>query len=131
MSSRGSKSKNGHVTTTEYKKEGNLVGGDGKILVGKNNKFHSLPDYSHSPNAKYIKLEKDGSLKEIRIYNEEGFPILEIGNHTEKCITGNRNEKVLHTHEFTEKLDRINWKLLKKDDELYKKYEKYLKEFGL
>ena len=56
MASRGSKAKNGHVTTDEYSTESVTKTGV-KILKGKG-RNHSLPDYSHSPSSIYAKLKK-------------------------------------------------------------------------
>ena len=69
MSSRGSVARNGHVTTHEY--DTSRVTSSGvKILSGSSKKYHSLPDYSHSPNAAYAKMKPDGkTLHELRIYD--------------------------------------------------------------
>ena len=81
MSSRGSKSDNGHVTTNEYRMKNDKKVYDAKVLVGTTKQQHGLPDYSHSPNSKYIKENPDGSFREMRVYDDTGFPIIEIGYH--------------------------------------------------
>ena len=133
MSSRGAKTENGHVTTDEYKlKDGKMVY-DAKVLIGATPKQHGLPDYAHSPNSKYIKENSDGSFKEMRIYDETGSPIIEIAYHPEQSLTGNRHEKVLHYHTFMQNLERVLGGKLSETEhaDIYKKYKKYLKEYGL
>lgn len=129
MASRGNVSRNGHVTTKEYSQVGEMLY-DAKILKG-NNGLHSLPDYSHSPNAKYIKLDNNGNFREMRIYDDKGRPKLEIAYHAEETITGNRTEKVLHIHQYDDKLNRYGKRELTKEDPIYIEYSKYLEEFGL
>lgn len=131
MSSRGAKIKNGHVTTTEYQTARMVE--DAKVLKGSTSQQHGLPDFSHSPNAKYIKENPDGSFREMRVYNEEGFPVIEIGYHPEPNLTGNRHEKVLHYHTFDAELKRtLGGKVSPTENpEIYRKFRKYLKEYGL
>ena len=81
MSSRGAYTKNGHVTTDEYKSTGYVLDPNAKILVG-NNGRHGLPDYSHTPNRIYIKLSHDNTLRELRQYDENGHLVLEIAYHS-------------------------------------------------
>ena len=130
MSSRGAKARNGHVTTDEYVSVGFVVDTNAKILVGQNGN-HGLPDYSHTPNRIYIKLNKDGTFRELRKFDKTGFPILEIGYHHEKKYDKNLQNSVLHYHYFDKDLRRIDVDILRKDNQIYKEYEKYLKEFGL
>lgn len=129
MSSRGSVTKNGHITTSEYKKKREVL--DAKVLVGQKDQ-HGLPDYSHTPNRIYIKENKDGSFREMRIY-ENSFPVLEISYHIEPNISGNRNEKILHYHTFDKDLKRGPAREFSKKEtpELFAKYKKYLEEYGL
>lgn len=131
MSSRGAKVENGHVTTKEYHLDHMVF--DAKVLLGNTPKQHGLPDYSHSPNRKYIKENPDGSFREMRVYDKDGSPVLEIGYHAEPNITGNRHEKVLHYHTFNSNLDRkLGGKLSIIDNkEIYFKYKKYLEVYGL
>lgn len=133
MSSRGAKTENGHVTTTEYKfKDGKMVE-DAKVLVGTSSKQHGLPDYAHSPNSKYIKENPNGSFRELRDYDETGFPIIEIGYHPEQSLTGDRHTYVLHFHTFKSNLERVMGGKVSEtsNPDIYKKYKKYLKEYGL
>ena len=58
MSSRGSIAKNGHVANHEYDTKSITPSGV-KILSGRSKQYHSLPDYSHSPNAAYAKMKPD------------------------------------------------------------------------
>lgn len=130
MSSRGTFTKNGHATKGEYKMVRMVH--DAKVLVGIDGR-HSLPDYSHSPNSKYIKESADGSFRELRDYDSKGNPIIEIGYHGELHLTGNRHEKVLHYHLFGPDLERIMGGRLSPTEnaDIYRKYKKYLKEYGL
>ncbi len=133
MSSRGSKTANGHVTTNEYHLKDEKMVHDAKVLVGATKQQHGLPDYSHSPNSKYIKENSDGSFREMRVYDDTGFPIIEIGYHAEPNLTGNRHEKVLHYHTFDSDLNRkLGGKVSSAENaDIYEKYRKYLKEYGL
>lgn len=134
MSSRGSKATNGHVTTTEYKmKAPDSYIDDAKILVGASSRHHGLPDYSHTPNSKYIKENPDGSFREMRVYGDHGEPLLEIGYHPEQPLTGNRHKPVLHYHIFGPNLERIMGGRIseKENSEIYNKYKKYLGAYGL
>lgn len=133
MSSRGSVIANGHVTTTEYQlKDGKMVY-DAKVLVGTTKRHHSLPDYSHSPCSIYIKENSDGSFREMRIFDKNRFPVLEIAYHPEKKLTGNQSSSVLHYHTFGSDLRRKDAEGLSATlhPDIYKKYKKYLKEYGL
>lgn len=133
MSSRGARARNGHVTTTEYQPKNGKTVYDAEVLEGTSPQNHGLPDYAHSPDSKYIKENPDGSFREMRIYDENGFPILEIGYHPEPNLTGNRHEKVLHYHTFEANLDRkLGGKLSASDNaDIYNEYKKYLKGYGL
>lgn len=130
MSSRGARTRNGHVTNTEFEDIHDVE--DAEVLVGTGNN-HGLPDYAHSPRSKYIKENPDGSFRELRDYDSEGFPVIEIGYHPEPNLTGNRHEKVLHYHTFDPDLKRhLGGKLSKTENaDVYRKYEKYLRRYGL
>jgi hypothetical protein len=133
MSSRGAKTENGHVTTTEYKLKDDKMVDDAKVLVGATSKQHGLPDYAHSPNSKYIKENPDGSFRALRVYDDSGFPLIEIGYHPEQTLTGNRHTYVLHFHTFKSNLERVMGGKISETEhfDIYKKYKKYLKEYGL
>ncbi|SHE28107.1 hypothetical protein [Schwartzia succinivorans] len=122
MSSRGARTKNGHVTTKEFRCIREVEGA--KVLVGTGTQ-HGLPDYSHTPNRIYIKENHDGSLRELREYDKTGFPIIEIAYHAEPQLTGNRHEKILHYHTFEEDLSRNKAKRL--TENLREKYYRYLR----
>lgn len=130
MSSRGSLAINGHVTTSEYNTVGVTETG-AKILSGQGNN-HSLPDYSHTPNSVYVKLDADGkTAQEIRFYDEKGNLYFEIGYHPESAINnGNRKEKIVHFHNINN-LNRSSATRMRDNPSVKEKYEKYLKEFGL
>lgn len=130
MSSRGARIRNGHVTTTEYFSSKMVY--DAKVLAG-NKGNHGLPDYSHTPNSKYIKENPNGTFREMRIYNEHGEPILEIGYHPEPNITGNRHDPVLHAHKINHDLSRTMIGEISKsiNSNIYNEYKKYLEVYGL
>lgn len=133
MSSRGAYTKNGHVTMDEYQLKNDKMVYDAKVLVGRTSQYHGLPDYSHSPNSKYIKENSNGSFREMRIYDKTGFPVIEIGYHPEPNLTGNRKDRVLHYHTFGKDLSRHMGGVLseKETPKLYRKYKKYLEVYGL
>jgi hypothetical protein len=128
MSSRGTFARNGHATTDEYVTVETLESG-AKVLEGKNHK-HSLPDYSHSPNAVYIKKNPDGTFREIRIYGKDGYPIIEIGYHPESFLNkSNKKDLIWHYILFGPNFDRgLHPSLI--DNNIKVKYAKYLKEAG-
>jgi len=131
MSSRGSKTKNGHITTNEYYTEKTTLTGV-KILIGYGNN-HSLPDYAHTPGSIYAKMKYDGvTLHEMRFYDKNGYPILEIAYHPESAINnGDREHDILHYHTFIG-INR-NKKAFRMDEQpdVKEKYKEYLKEFNL
>ncbi len=87
-------------------------------------KYHSLPEEAHSSN-KYIKLNPDGTFKELRIYGDDHYLQLEIGYHRERNIPGGKSKKVLHYHEYGKDFSRSKAKPITK--EMLNKYKKYLK----
>ena len=95
MGGRGTFASGNSVAFT-YKTVGYIEGV--KVLEGINGK-HGLPEESHSSSA-YIKLEKDGTFKEMRIYDKDHYLLKEIAYHRKKSLTGNYTEKVLHIHEY-------------------------------
>lgn len=128
MSSRGARAKNGHVTDSEYKIVKTI--GEAKVLEGAGNN-HGLPDYAHSPNAIYIKEDHEGNFREMRVYDENGNPLYEIGYHGEKSLTGDRNTKVLHYHLFGENLERSKASNDAYLDTLKEKHREILEEYNL
>ena len=127
MSSRGSYIKNGHVTTEEYYSEKEVHGA--KVLVGRTKASHGLPDYSHSPSRIYIKENKDGSFRELRIYDDKGYPVLEVGYHPEPSLTHGSTKSILHMHKFGEGLIRYPADFI--DDDTYKTLKGILEAYGL
>ena len=105
-----------------------------KFLLDKKN-AHGLPDYSHTPFSKYIKENPDGTFREMRIYGDQGQPILEIGYHPEPTLSGNRVVKVLHYHILKTisetSIIREQAKKLGRNSKMYKIYRKYLRRYGL
>lgn len=41
---------------------------DAEVLQGKSKKYHTLPEISHKSNVIYIKLNDDGTFRELRSY---------------------------------------------------------------
>ncbi len=126
MASRGSKAKNGHITMNEYSTERVTENGV-KILTGNGNN-HSLPDYSHTPNSVYAKLNKYGLLHEMRFYDAKGNIVLEIAYHSEPSLNNGNKEPVAHYHVYD---GLMRSKAEKITMEIKDKYAEYLKEFDL
>ena len=76
---------------------------DVKVLEGISGK-HGLPESSHSSSA-YIKLNKDGSFREMRFYDEHHVLYLEIGYHVEPGLS--KNGPVLHYHVYDERFSKF------------------------
>lgn len=129
MSSRGSFAKNGHVTTNEYKTI-KVTSSGVKILEGYGNN-HSLPEYSHSPNSIYAKMNPDGSLRTLRFFDEKGYPIFEIGYHPEPAINNGSKEPVVHFHLFNGINRDENVYRMDQYPEIKEKYKLFLEEFSL
>ena len=104
---------------------------DVKVLEGLNGK-HGLPEESHTSTA-YIKLKSDNkTFHEMRIYDKDHYLIKEIAYHPEPTLNhGNREENVLHVHEYPERNNfkiRPSHLITKEEYELYKKYFKGVPE---
>lgn len=96
-----------------------------KVLVGVSGK-HGLPEEAHSSGA-YIKLKPDGTLHEMRIYDKEHYLVKEIAYHPEPALNeGNRQDNVLHIHEYKRDNYKDRSPRLLTTDEI-RKYRKYLK----
>ena len=104
-----------------------------KVLEGiKGSGKHGLPESSHSSDA-YIKLNKDGSFREIRFYDKSHVLYLEIAYHPEQKLTGNKTENVLHYHTYDNRFSvnkngpfaRSEARLLTK--EMMTEYKKFFK----
>lgn len=130
MSSRGSKAKNGHVTTSEYKIDYIYPSG-AKVLSGQTKQNHSLPDFSHTPNSVYIKNDNNGVFHEMRFYDENGKAFLEIAYHPEpKINNGDRQTPIWHYHELDTNLKHEDAHFLDERRDLIEKYKIYLTEVG-
>ncbi len=68
-----------------------------KVLEGMYGK-HALPEESHSSKA-YIKLRRNGTFHEMRIYGEDHLPVMDIAYHTEPNIDPSK-APVLHVHRY-------------------------------
>ena len=87
-----------------------------KVLEGISNK-HGLPEESHS-STKYIKLDFDGSVKQIRLYNKD---------HTSKAdieFSTHNGHKIFHAHDY------LNGVRGEKRDLSTSELKKYSKYFG-
>lgn len=85
---------------------------------------HSLPMESHKSYA-YIKLDYDGSFREMRIYAKNHKVLYEIAYHPEPTLNNGKRNKIFHVHYYDKygnrsKANPIPAKLLEK----YKKYYK-------
>ena len=102
-----------------------------KVILDENGKpvsnQHGLPAESHSSWA-YIKVRKDETFQEMRIYDKEHYLIKEIGYHAEpKLNNGDRQENILQVHDYAVRNDFNNRTPRKITDEEYKLYKKYFK----
>lgn len=96
-----------------------------KVLEGIYN-AHSLPEEAHSSKA-YIKLKKDGTFHEMRIYGKDKRVIFEVAYHPEKKL-GKGN--ILHYHFYSYEggnFNRTTAIKLHKNTKLYKEIKRYLK----
>lgn len=78
-----------------------------------------------------IYISHDNTLRELRQYDEHGHLVLEIAYHSEKSLDKDLTKRILHYHTYDQDLNRSLPHILTKDDPIYKKYYKYLKELGL
>ena len=94
----GSRGTDPHVLDREENRPYKTVGyiKDAEILEGKNRKYHALPEVSHTPNAIYVKLNRDGTFRELRVFQDSRL-MLEIGYHREPLGNG---KPVLHAHDI-------------------------------
>ncbi len=96
-----------------------------KVLVGVGGK-HGLPEEAHSSNA-YIKLKPDGTFHEMRIYDKDHYLVKEIAYHPEPTLNnGNRNDNVLHIHEYKRNNFKDRLTRLPTADEI-RQFGKYLR----
>ena len=125
MSSRGSVVKNGHVGTYQYNTVEVLPSG-AKVLEG-NKGFHTLPDYSHSPNAVYVKFNASKNFVTLRFYGTDHRMYLEIAYHPEPNL-GKPGVPCWHYHVYGPDLKHDNVYLV--TNEIIQKYGKYLEDVG-
>ena len=94
---------------------------DAEILVGKDKRFHTLPEVSHSSDVKYIKLNLDGTFREMRIYKNHKL-WLEIGYHGEALAKSN---KILHAHDINGEFYKEHPKARHLTEEEFREYSPY------
>ncbi len=108
----------GNIVAYTYYTSGKIAGV--KILQGLNGK-HSLPEESHSSLA-YIKLKKDGTFHEMRLYDKDHYLKYEIAYHPEPNLDPSR-KPVLHYHTYNRNFKRSEAKKITKPmKKLFKKY---------
>ena len=93
-----------------------------KILSGLNGK-HVLPEEAHSSHA-YIKLKKDGTFHEMRVYDKDHYLKFEIAYHPEPSLDKSR-KPVLHYHVYDRNFHRSS--AMKMSKPMKKHFKKYLK----
>lgn len=93
-----------------------------KILSGLNGK-HGLPEEAHSSHA-YIKLKKDGTFHEMRVYDKDHYLKFEIAYHPEPSLDKSR-KPVLHYHVYDRNFHRSS--AMKMSKPMKKHFKKYLK----
>jgi hypothetical protein len=93
-----------------------------KILSGLNGK-HGLPEEAHSSHA-YIKLKKDGTFHEMRVYDKDHYLKFEIAYHPEPSLDKSR-KPVLHYHVYDRSFHRSS--AMKMSKPMKKHFKKYLK----
>lgn len=120
MGSRGTYASPQRYTKEEYETVGHIYGV--KIVQGKG-KVHNEPEYSKTSDI-YVFQNRDGSFKSLRVYDEKTKRVkLEIAYHIEPSINkGNRKDKVLHYHEYTNEFYRQPARNLSNRPDLIKKY---------
>lgn len=119
----------GNPVPYSYRTVGKIEGV--KVLEGMAGK-HGLPESAHSSHA-YIKLNSDGTFREMRFYDESHRLTMEIAYHPEKSLTGDNHTPVLHYHIYDERFsqndvgpfDRTPAELLTK--EMKEEYGKFFK----
>jgi len=118
MGGRGTFAAGNNVNFT-YKTVGKIH--DIKVLEGLGGK-HALPEESHTSEA-YIKLYKDGTFHEMRIYGKDHLPIMDIAYHPEPNVDPSK-KPVLHYHTYDKDvINRGNATAL--TNEMFEKYSKY------
>ena len=88
-------------------------------------KSFNMPAEAHRSQA-YIVLDKVGVFRQYREYNDEHFPVFEIGYHFEKNLS-RAGEAVLHVHEYRFPGVENRGKARKLKSWELKKYRKFLK----
>jgi hypothetical protein len=92
-----------------------------KILSGLNGKY-GLPEEAHSSHA-YIKLKKDGTFHEMRVYDKDHYLRFEIAYHPEPLLDKSR-KPVLHYHVYDRNFHRSS--AMKMSKSMKKHFRKYL-----
>ena len=127
MASRGSVARNGRIMDDEYSTVDVLRHGE-KVIEGFG-AHHTMPDYSHSPNAVYV-IRREGKFKALRVYDENNTPIIEIAYHPEaKLNNGNRKDPIWHMRVY-KKGDLTHSPAQLITAEIEAKYKHYLEDIG-
>lgn len=119
----------GNTVPYSFKTVGTMEGV--KVLQGINGK-HGLPESSHSSTA-YIKLNPDGTFRELRLYDDNHVLYMEIAYHPEASLTGNRHTPILHYHMYDYRFSAnrsgafVRTKAQRLTEEMMTKYKKFFK----
>ena len=100
MGGRGTYAAGNNVAYT-YETIGKIAGV--KVLSGLNGK-HGLPEEAHSSRA-YIKLKRDGTFHEIRLYDKDHYLTFELAFHPEPNLDPSR-KPILHYHLYDRFFER-------------------------
>lgn len=102
----------GNIVPYRYRTIGKMYGT--KIIEGTSG-LHGLPAESHSSDS-YVKLNPDGSTKQLRIYNKDRTPRLDIDD------SRHQGQRTLHAHDYVNGERQTPRPLTPKEREKYKKY---------
>ena len=119
MGGRGTYAAGNNVAYT-YETIGKIAGV--KVLSGLNGK-HGLPEEAHSSRA-YIKLKRDGTFREIRLYDQDHYLTFELAFHPEPNLDPSR-KPILHYHLYNRNFERTEPR--KATKAMIKHFKKYLK----
>lgn len=95
-----------------------------KVLTGLNGK-HNLPEEAHSSSA-YIRLNPDGTFREMRFYDKDHYFTLEIAYHREPNL-GPSGKPILHYHTYDRNFNRTTHRMPKAMRKHFMKYFKGVK----
>ena len=125
MGGRGAFSERGVLQWHDYKSIGTIDGV--KVLSRTDGKeIHKLPEISKTPNTSYMRLRKDGSFRELRVYGDDREVKFELALHHEK-----RKGMWLHVHDSKSLKGNERDKGRELTSEELKKYSRLLRKTGM